>query len=74
MPVSEPQDFEAVIEEAKRLVAKDMVDHLELRPVTETLFDMVGTIPVESPIDFEALREETKQYVAKKVMQSLDNE
>lgn len=49
-------------------------DHVELRPVTTTLFDMVGIIPVDGPIDFQLLREETKQYVTEKVMRSLEDE
>lgn len=49
-------------------------DHVELRPITTTLLDMVGIIPVEGPIDFQVLREETKRYVTEKVLRSLENE
>ncbi len=49
-------------------------DHLELRPVTATLFDMIGIHPVDGPIDFQALREETKRYVVEKVMGGMENE
>jgi len=49
-------------------------DYVMLRPVTKTLFDMVGSIPVDGPLDFDALQEEIKQHVADKVMRSLNNE
>lgn len=49
-------------------------DHVELRPVRTTLFDMVGIMSVDRPIDFQLLREETKQYVTEKVMRDLENE
>ena len=49
-------------------------DHVELRPVTKTLFDMVGVMPVDGPLDFQALREETRRYVAEKVMGELEDE
>ena len=49
-------------------------DHVELRPVTKTLFDMIGIMPVDGPLDFQALREETKQYVTEKVMREMKDE
>ncbi|MFQ5400362.1 MAG: AbrB/MazE/SpoVT family DNA-binding domain-containing protein [Anaerolineae bacterium] len=49
-------------------------DYVMLRPVTKTLFDMVGSIPVDGPLDFDVLQEEIKQHVADKVMRSLNNE
>jgi AbrB family looped-hinge helix DNA binding protein len=51
-----------------------MNDHIELRPVTKTLFDVVGIMPVDGPLDFQALREETQRYVAEKVMREMEDE
>jgi AbrB family looped-hinge helix DNA binding protein len=48
-------------------------DVLVLRPVTETLFDLIGSIPVEGSQDFALIREEIRQYVAEKAMEPLQN-
>lgn len=47
-------------------------DYVMLRPVTKTLFDMVGSISVDGPLDFDAIQEEIKEHVAEKVMRSLN--
>lgn len=43
-------------------------DDLLLRPVRETIFDLVGSIAVDEPQDFAVLREEAKKYIASKVL------
>lgn len=49
-------------------------DYVMLRPVTQTLFDMVGILPTNGPLDFDELHEEMKQHVADKVLGSQENE
>lgn len=49
-------------------------NELKMRPVTTTIFDLIGSIPVDGPLDFDALHEEMKEYVAQKVLKSLEDE
>ena len=49
-------------------------DYVMLRPVTKTLFDMVGILPANGPLDFDELQEEMKQHVVDKVLGSQENE
>lgn len=62
------------IEPGDTLALTNMGDYVQLRPVTKTLFDMIGSILVDGPIDFDVLREQTRQYVAEQVMKGLENE
>jgi AbrB family looped-hinge helix DNA binding protein len=47
---------------------------LKLRPITKTIFDLVGSIRVDKALDFDAIHEEVKEYVAQKVLKTLENE
>lgn len=49
-------------------------DDIVLHPVTETLFDLRGTIQVDGPQDFDAVIEKTKKAVAADVMQGAQDE
>lgn len=49
-------------------------DEVKLRPVTETIFDLVGSIPVDGPQDFDELREKARQHVAQKVLRELEDD
>lgn len=46
-------------------------DELTLRPVTETIFDLRGSIQVTEPQDFEELRNRARTHVAKQVIEAL---
>lgn len=48
-------------------------DYVMLRPVTETLFDMRGSIPVDGPQDFDAIRDRVRQLVAEDVVKGMEN-
>lgn len=61
------------IEPGDTIALTGMGDHVQLRPVTITLFDLIGSIPVDGPIDFDEIREQTRQYVAEQVMEGLEN-
>ncbi len=62
------------IEPGSRVLITRRDDELILRPVTETLFDLLGSVPVDGPQDFALIREEIRQYVAEKVMESLQEQ
>lgn len=42
-------------------------DHMVLRPITETLLDLRGSISVSAPQDFEAIRHQVIAARARKV-------
>jgi AbrB family looped-hinge helix DNA binding protein len=44
-------------------------DQVFIRPITQTLFDLRGSIPVEGPQDFEAIR---KQVLSDRLRRSSD--
>ncbi len=62
------------IQPGDNIAVTQVDDHVELRPITKTLFDMIGIIPVDGPIDFQVLREETRRYVTEKVMREMEDE
>ena len=62
------------IEPGSRVLITRRDDELILRPVTETLFDLLGSVRVDGPQDFALIREEIRQYVAEKVMESLQEQ
>ncbi len=44
-------------------------DGITLQPVTETIFDLIGTIPIpkEGPLTIDAIRESAGRYIAESV-------
>ena len=46
------------IKEGDRVTLVVQGDHIVLRPITQTLLDLRGSVPVAGPQDFDAIRKE----------------
>jgi len=46
------------IKEGDRVTLVVQGDHIVLRPITQTLLDLRGSVPVTGPQDFDAIRKE----------------
>jgi antitoxin PrlF len=58
------------LQEGDRIAFIRRGDEVILQPLTDTLFDLRGSVPVEEPQDFAAIRDQVMQDHARKVVQS----
>jgi len=58
------------LREGDRIAFLRIGDHITLQPLTQTLFDLRGSVPVEGPQDFTAIR---RQVIAARVRKAARN-
>lgn len=57
------------LREGDRVAFLRIGDRIALQPLTQTLFDLRGSVPVEAPQDFTAIRRQVIEACARKVAQ-----